>query len=41
MKIFSKNLELKCAGHDRNNYGEAKIVSRKINLHNDIVIYLS
>lgn len=26
MEILSKNLELKCAGHDRNNYGEATIV---------------
>jgi len=41
MGILSKNLELKCVGHDRNNNGEATIVSRKIDLHNGIVIYLS
>jgi len=41
MEILLKNLELKCAGHDRNNYGEATIVSRKIDLYNGIVIYLS
>lgn len=41
MEILSKNLELKCAGYERNNYGEATIVSRKINLYNGIVMYLS
>lgn len=30
MGILSKNLELKCVGHDRNNYGEARLLVEKL-----------